>query len=413
MEREKGPSHQAQPSQTTSLVELGRTFDSEIRTANVPVYRASTVLFKTLEEVKERVDAANRGELGASHYGTIGTPTTFALRDALAQIEGAGHSCRAALMPSGLMAITTLLLAYLKPGDHLLVTDSVYGPTRVFCKGMLSTWGVQTTWYDPTITPEELESLIQPSTRMIFLESPGSYTFEIQDVPGICAMARRHRVMTAIDNAWGSPLFAKPFDWGVDASVLPLTKYWSGHADVVMGAVVVREEHWLPLWKTVRELGVSVGGDDAALILRGMRTIEVRMQRHQQNALEIAHWLEARPEVEAVLYPALPSHPQHDLWKRDFTGSSGLFSFEMKRHSEGQRPTPKQIAAFCEGRRHFGLGYSWGGYESLIFPAWIDSLRSVKPWRGGPLIRLHIGLEDPADLIADLEAGFSAMAKAI
>ncbi len=413
MEREKGPSRQAQTSQTTSLVELGRTFDSEIQTANVPVYRASTVLFKTLEEVKERVDAANRGELGASHYGTIGTPTTFALRDALAQIEGAGHSCRAALMPSGLMAITTLLLAYLKPGDHLLVTDSVYGPTRVFCKGMLSTWGVQTTWYDPTITPEELESLIQPSTRMIFLESPGSYTFEIQDVPGICAMARRRGVMTAIDNAWGSPLFAKPFDWGVDASVLPLTKYWSGHADVVMGAVVVREEHWLPLWKMVRELGVSVGGDDAALILRGMRTIEVRMQKHQQNALEIAHWLEARPEVGAVLYPALPSHPQHDLWKRDFTGSSGLFSFEIKRHSEGQRPTPKQIAAFCEGRRHFGLGYSWGGYESLIFPAWIDSLRSVKPWRGGPLIRLHIGLEDPADLIADLEAGFSAMAKAI
>ncbi len=413
MEREKGPSRQAQTSQTTSLVELGRTFDSEIQTANVPVYRASTVLFKTLEEVKERVDAANRGELGASHYGTIGTPTTFALRDALARIEGAGHSCRAALMPSGLMAITTLLLAYLKPGDHLLVTDSVYGPTRVFCKGMLSTWGVQTTWYDPTITPEELESLIQPSTRMIFLESPGSYTFEIQDVPGICAMARRRGVMTAIDNAWGSPLFAKPFDWGVDASVLPLTKYWSGHADVVMGAVVVREEHWLPLWKMVRELGVSVGGDDAALILRGMRTIEVRMQKHQQNALEIAHWLEARPEVGAVLYPALPSHPQHDLWKRDFTGSSGLFSFEIKRHSEGQRPTPKQIAAFCEGRRHFGLGYSWGGYESLIFPAWIDSLRSVKPWRGGPLIRLHIGLEDPADLIADLEAGFSAMAKAI
>ena len=413
MEREKRPSRQAQTSQTTSLVELGRTFDSEIRTANVPVYRASTVLFRTLEEVKDRVDAANRGELGASHYGTIGTPTTFALRDALARIEGAGHSCRAALMPSGLMAITTLLLAYLKPGDHLLVTDSVYGPTRVFCKGMLSTWGVQTTWYDPTTTPEELETLIQPSTRMIFLESPGSYTFEIQDVPGICAMARRRGVMTAIDNAWGSPLFAKPFDWGVDASVLPLTKYWSGHADVVMGAVVVREEHWLSLWKTVRELGVSVGGDDAALILRGMRTIEVRMQRHQQNALEIAHWLEARPEVGAILHPALPSHPQHDLWKRDFTGSSGLFSFEMKRHSEGQRPTPKQIAAFCEGRRHFGMGYSWGGYESLIFPAWIDSLRSVKPWRGGPLIRLHIGLEDPADLIADLEAGFSAMARAI
>ncbi len=413
MEKEKGPPHQAQTSQATSLVELGRTFDSEIRTANLPVYRASTVFFKTLEEVKERVDAANRGELGASHYGTIGTPTTFALRDALARIEGAGHPCHAALMPSGLMAITTLLLAYLKPGDHLLVTDSVYGPTRVFCKGTLSTWGVQTTWYDPTITPDQLETLIQPNTRMIFLESPGSYTFEIQDVPSICAMARRHKVMTAIDNAWGSPLFAKPFDWGVDASVLPLTKYWSGHADVLMGAVIVREEHWLPLWRTVRELGISVGGDDAALILRGMRTIDVRMRRHQQNALEIARWLEQRPEVGTILHPALPSHPQHELWKRDFKGSSGLFSFELKTNVRERKPTPKQIASFCEGRRYFGIGYSWGGFESLIFPARIESLRTVAPWQGGPLIRVHIGLEDPADLIADLEEGFSAMAKTI
>lgn len=400
-----------QSSNATSFVELGRECDADIRTANLPVYRASTVLFETLEEAKARVEAADRGESGASHYGTIGTPTTFALRDALARIEGSGHPCRAALMPSGLMAITSLLLAYLKPGDHLLVTDSVYGPTRIICNGILSRWGVLTTWYDPTITPEKLEALIQPSTRMIFLESPGSYTFEIQDVPGICAMARKHKVITAIDNAWGSPVFAKPFDWGVDASVLPLTKYWSGHADVLMGAVVVREEHWLPLWRTVRELGVSVGGDDAALILRGMRTIDVRMRRHQDNALEIARWLECRPEVGAVLHPALPTHPQHQLWKRDFTGSSGLFSFELKKNSEGKKPTPKQIAAFCEGRRYFGIGYSWGGFESLIFPARIESLRTIAPWQGGPLIRVHIGLEDPVDLIADLEEGFSSMAK--
>lgn len=412
MKKQKRTSDQTRPSNATSFVEMGREPDSNLRTPNLPVYRTSTVLFETLEEVKAKVEASDRGELGVSHYGTIGTPTTFALRDALARIEGGGHPCRAALMPSGLMAITTFLLAYLKPGDHLLMTDSVYGPTRVFCKGTLSTFGVHTTWYDPAITPEKLEALIRPNTRMIFLESPGSYTFEIQDVPGISAMARRHGVMTAIDNAWGSPLFSKPFDWGVDASVLPLTKYWSGHADVLMGAVIVREEHWLRLWRTVRELGISVGGDDAALILRGMRTLDVRMQRHQHNALEIAGWLERRPEVGAVLHPALPSHPQHALWRRDFKGSSGLFSFELKTDPEGRIPTSKQMAALCEGRRYFGLGYSWGGFESLIFPARIESLRSVTPWQGGPLIRLHIGLEDPADLIADLEEGFSAMAKA-
>lgn len=413
MDNKKPHTHETQTINPTSFVELGREFDGEIRTANLPVYRASTVLFETLEEARAKGNAANRGEWGVSHYGTIGTPTTFALRDALARIEGGGHPCQAVLMPSGLMAITALLLAYLKPGDHLLVTDSVYGPTRHFCTGILSKFGVHTIWYDPTITPEKLEALLQPNTRMIFLESPGSYTFEIQDVPGICAMARRHGVMTVIDNAWGSPLFSKPFDWGVDASILPLTKYWSGHADVLMGAVVVREEHWLPLWKAVRELGISVGGDDAALILRGMRTLDVRMRRHEQNAFQIARWLQDRPEVGSVLHPALPSHPQHRLWKRDFKGSSGLFSFELKINVQGQKPTPRQIAAFCEGRRHFSIGYSWGGYESLIFPAWIDSLRSVKPWTGGPLIRLHIGLEDPSDLIADLEEGFSAMAQVI
>jgi cystathionine beta-lyase len=411
MKKEKGDTEKIETKNATSFVELGRNFNSDIRTANLPVYRASTVLFETLDHAQAQLDASERGEMGASHYGTIGTPTTFALRDALARIEGSGHPCRAAIMPSGLMAITTLLLAYLKPGDHFLVTDSVYGPTRVFCRGILSRLGIHTTWYDPTITPDKLETLIQPTTRMIFLESPGSYTFEIQDVPGICAMARQHKVMTVIDNAWGSPVFAKPFDWGVDASALPLTKYWSGHADVLMGAVVVREEHWLPLWRTSRELGNSVGGDDAALILRGMRTLDVRMQRHQQNALEIARWLERRPEVGAVLHPALPSHPQHALWKRDFEGSSGLFSFELKTDSEKKSPTPKQIAALCEGRRFFGIGYSWGGYESLIFPARIGSLRSVAPWKGGPLIRIHIGLEDPSDLIADLEEGFSAMAR--
>ncbi len=409
--KEESSPNEANTVNATSFVAFGREMEKTIRTPNVPVYRASTILFRTLEEAKVTVEAANRGELGFSHYGTIGTPTTFALRDALARIEGSGHPCRAVLMPSGLMAITTLLLAYLKTGDHLLVTDSVYGPTRLFCNGMLAKLGIQITYYDPTISSERLETFLQHNTRMIFLESPGSYTFEIQDVPNICAMARRHQVMTVIDNAWGSPLFSKPFDWGVDASIIPLTKYWSGHADVLMGAVVVREEYWLRLWRTVRELGISVSGDDAALILRGMRTIDVRMKRHQQNALRVAYWLQHRPEVGAILHPALETHPQHSLWKRDFKGSSGLFSFELKPDAQGQPPSAQQVSALCERRRYFGIGYSWGGYESLIFPAWIDTLRTVRPWKGGPLIRLHIGLEDPDDLIADLEEGFSAMAR--
>jgi cystathionine beta-lyase len=351
-----------------------------------------------------------RGERAATTYGTAGTPTTLALMDALADIEGAGHDCRAALMPSGLSAITTLLLAWVRPGDHLLMPDSVYGPTRAFCDGMLSGLGIQVEYYSPTVGPA-IEALIRPNTRLIYLESPGSYTFEIQDAPAICALARARGILTAIDNAWASPVFSRPFDWGVDASVLPLTKYWSGHSDVLMGAVVVREPLWPQLWSTVRQLGLCVGGDDAFLILRGLRTAEVRMRRHQDSGLAVARWLESRPEVARVLHPALPSHPQHALWQRDFSGASALFAFELTPEATGGLGGGfnRATAALCEGRRHFGIGYSWGGYESLIMPARLEGARTVEPWQGGALIRVHIGLEDPADLIADLEEGLMAM----
>jgi cystathionine beta-lyase len=400
----------ASPAPRTRVVDAGRRLEARVLTANLPVSRASTVLFDTLAQADALGQAGARGERHVTTYGTSGTPVTMALADALAEVEGAGHDCRAALMPSGLSAISTALFAFLSPGDHLLVADSVYGPTRAFCDGLLARYGVKTEYYDPLIGAG-IETLLRPETRVVYLESPGSYTFEVQDVPAICKVARARGVLTMIDNAWASPAFARPFDWGVDASILPLTKYWGGHSDLLMGAVVIREAHWRKLWSTVRQLGVCVGGDDAWLVLRGLRTAETRMRAHQQSALEIARWLGEQPEVASVLYPALETHPQHALWRRDFSGASGLFSFELDRAAFGSddEAVARGLAALCEGRRHFGIGYSWGGYESLIMPAKLGSLRSVQPWQGGPLVRVHIGLEDPGDLVADLAEGLLAM----
>lgn len=402
MERADDP-HPDRPA--TRFVSAGRHFDRPIGTVNLPVVRASSVVFDTLAQTDADATAGMAGERHRTSYATTGTPTTFALMDALAEIEGGGHACRAALMPSGLAAISIPLLAFCKPGDHLLMTDSVYGPARGFATTMLARFGVVTEFFDPSIGAG-IAALIRPNTRIVYLESPGSYTFEVQDVPAICAAARARGVLTMIDNAWGSPVFARPFDWGVDVSLLPLTKYWSGHADVLMGAAVVREEHWPTLWQAVRQTGTCVGGDDAWLVLRGLRTVDVRMRRHQATALQVARWLQQRPEVVRVLHPALPDHPQHALWARDFSGSSGLFSFELR------AATPAQLAALVERRRHFGIAYSWGGFESLLMPARIGSLRTVAPWTGGPLVRIHCGLDDPQDLIDDLADGLDAMAAA-
>ena len=387
------------------LVSTGRHLDRAVETVNLPVSRASSVLFETLAQADAEGAAAQAGERHRSTYATSGTPSTMALMDALAEIEGGGHACRAALMPSGLAAISVPLLAYCSPGDHVLMSDSVYGPARGFATTMFARYGVHTEFYDPTLGAG-IEALLRPQTRVIYLESPGSYTFEIQDVPAICAVARARGVLTMIDNAWASPVFARPFDWGIDVSLLPLTKYWGGHADFLMGAAVVREAHWAPLWNAVRQMGICVGGDDAFLALRGLRTAAVRMRQHEASGMQVAQWLQTRPEVRRVLHPALPSHPQHALWRRDFQGASGLFSFELAAAS------PAQLAALCERRRYFRIGYSWGGFESLIMPARLGSIRSVGPWTGGPLVRIHCGLESPADLIADLAEGFEAMGRA-
>jgi cysteine-S-conjugate beta-lyase len=391
------------PDKTTLAIELGRHFETPIKTANVAVQRASTILFDSVEEAFATGPRTQLGERHATSYGTVGTTTTFALADAVAHIEGGGPGFRAALMPSGLSAITTLLLALLSPGDEVLVSDSVYGPMRVFCNSFLARMGVRTRYIPPAIGGE-IAQYFSAATKLVYLESPGSYTFELQDIPAVCQVCKSRNILVAIDNAWASPFYANPFDWGIDFSVVPLTKHWAGHADVLMGAVITRDEHWPTLWATVRQIGVCVGGDDAYLVLRGLRTASVRMQQTSANARVVVDWLCQQPEVARVLWPAQKDHPQHAIWLRDFRGAAALFSVEFK--------TPcshAKIMALANGRRLFGIGYSWGGFESLIMPG--QFARVVVPWNGGPLVRINIGLENPADLIADLEQGFALMRK--
>ncbi|MDO4904058.1 MAG: cystathionine beta-lyase [Lautropia sp.] len=389
---------------STQVIETGRGISRPIGVVNPPVIRASSVIFESVQAALEEGRATGRGERHRSTYATAGTETTYALMDAVAELEGAPHDCRAALMPSGLSAITTAMLAFTQPGDHVLMSDSVYGPARHFADTMLARFGVRTTYFDPLATPWELEELASAHTRIIYLESPGSYTFEIQDVPSISAWARSKGILSVIDNTYASPRLARPFDWGVDVSVIALTKYWAGHADLLMGAVVVREPLWLQLWEAVRQTGVCVGGDDAWMVLRGMRTLDARLAMHERTTLKVAAWLEQQPGVVRVLHPALPSHPQHTLFKRDFLGSCGLFSFELD-----PAVSDEAVMALCNDRRHFSVGYSWGGYESLIMPAFLQGARSVQPWKGGPLVRIHCGLESPEALIADLNEGLAAM----
>jgi cystathionine beta-lyase len=370
----------------TILVEGGRRREWRRRLVNPPVERASTILFDSVADLE-----GSRPGLGTYRYGLQGTATQWALAEALTELEpGAAGT---ALYSSGLAAITTPLLAVLRPGDELLVVDTVYGPTRKFCETFLKRYGITTTYYDPLIGAE-IADLLGEKTRAILLESPGSQTMEIQDVPAICAVAKERSLVTLLDNTWATPLLFPALAAGVDISILAATKYVGGHADVMLGAATATEAHYKRLQEMSWDLGHSVSPDDAWLGSRGLRTMAVRLKQHEAGALKIAEWLNTRPEIGRVLHPALPDCPGHEIWKRDFSGSSGLFSFELKNATREQRH------AFVDRLELFGIGYSWGGYESLALP--VDPHRTVSTVPAPNLVRLHIGLEDPEDLIDDL-----------
>jgi cystathionine beta-lyase len=385
----------------TRLAQRGRHADSQPGTVNLPVTRASTVTFASLaemDEVQRRFDA----DEVVPTYGILNMPLRAAFEELMVEIEG---GCRAATYPSGLAAIAAALLACVKSGDHVLVTDSCYGPTRRFCQRVLSRHGVETTYFDPTIGAG-IRELMRPNTTVVFMESPGSHTFEVQDFPTIAAIARERKATVIHDNTWATGVFFRSFDHGADLVVQAATKYPAGHSDVLLGAVVATQEMWPRLRDTSRDLGQTASPDDLFLAIRGIRTLDTRLRRHQRGGLHVAEWLRRQPHVARVLHPALPDDPGHALWRRDFLGSTGLFAFELK-------PCGREhVAALVDHLECFALGYSWGGYESLVVPANIERMRTAAPWRGGPLIRLHVGLEDPADLCDDLARGFERMRKA-
>jgi cystathionine beta-lyase len=377
----------------THLVSAGRHPDAQHGFVNTPVYHGSTVLYETADDL-----FANRIKYS---YGRRGSPTIDALTEAMNELEGAAGTV---ILPSGLSAVTTALLAAVGAGDHLLVADSVYHPNRHFCDTTLRRFGVETTYYDPLIGAG-IADLFRPNTKAVFTESPGSQTFEMQDLPAIANIAHAKGALVLMDNTWATPLFFKPLDYGADLSIQAGTKYISGHADVLIGTISANEAAWPRLRDTHGNLGLSTGPDDIFLALRGLRTMGVRLARHHQSGLAVARWLEQRPEVARVLHPALESDPGHAIWKRDFKGASGLFSVELKPVSDAA------VRAFLDGSVLFGMGYSWGGFESLIVPFETRG-RSMPSTLEGPAFRLHVGLEDVEDLTADLEAGFAAMARA-
>jgi cystathionine beta-lyase len=379
-------------SERTRLVHAGREPFEQHGFVNTPIFRGSTVLYPTTDDLLHR--------RGRYSYGTKGTPTTNSLETAWTELTAAAGTV---LAPSGLAAVTVALMSCLKAGDHLLMTDSVYLPTRHFCNGILKKFGVETTYYDPLIGAG-IESLLRPNTAAVFTEAPGSQSFEMQDIPAIAEVTHRHGAVVLMDNTWATPLLFPPHERGVDIAIEAGTKYLSGGSDLLLGMVSANERCFKALRETYDAFAMCPGPEDVFLGLRGLRTMALRLREHEKQALEMARWFEARPEVERVLHPALESYPGHEVWKRDFKGSSGLFSLVLKPCSD------RALAAMLDGLALFGMGYSWGGFESLVIPFNCASYRTATRWEpGGHALRFHIGLEDLEDLKRDLDAGFTRL----
>jgi cystathionine beta-lyase len=389
-DKDDGSKGSARPE--TKVVHLGRKPFEHHGFVNPPVYRGSTILYETLDALNSRTQPYT--------YGRRATPTTRALEEAITELEGGAATI---LTSSGLGAVSTALLAFVSAGDHILITDSAYQPGRTFADKMLKRLGVEITYYDPGIGAGVAE-LFRPNTRLILVESPGSQTFEMQDIPAIAAEAHKRDIWVLADNTWATPLYCKPLALGADVSIQAATKYIVGHADAMLGAVVANARAARLIDHAKEALGTCPGSEDTYLGLRGLRTLDVRLERHQKSALAVAQWLANRAEVDRVLYPPLPSDPGHALWKRDFTGASGLFTAVLNPVSK------KALAAFLDGLKLFGMGYSWGGYESLVVPFDPTSYRTATKWTGpGPALRFHVGLEAVEDLIRDLDDGFTRL----
>jgi cystathionine beta-lyase len=388
-----GDESSRQPKVETTLVTAGRDTKAQKGFVNPPVVHGSTVLYPTAEDLH-----AHRGEF---QYGRRGTPTTKAFGEALMALEGP-QCAGVGIAPSGLAAITTTLLSVMKAGDHLLVSDSAYRPTRNFCDGLLTGYGVETSYFDPLIGAG-IAALFKPNTKAILVEAPGSQSFEMTDIPAIAAVAHARGALVIDDNTWATPLFRRSLEQGVDISMQAATKYIGGHSDIMFGTISANAKTWPLISEGIRMLGICAGPDDVFLALRGLRTLAVRLAQHQRSGLEMARWLAERPEVIKVLHPALETDPGHAIWKRDFTGASGLFSIVLK-------PAPqKAVDALLDAVTLFGMGYSWGGFESLVIPFDCADYRTATKWApGGPTLRLHIGLENVEDLKADLARGFEA-----
>ena len=393
--------------ESTKIIHAGRSPKKQGWMVNPPIYQSSTIVFPTLKDLIYAERGYSNNDLVEPYelkYGRYGTQTNFALEQAIADLENGYNSF---VTSSGAAAINTALIAFLKKGDHLLMVDNTYSPTRGFCDKFLKKLGIETTYYDPLIS-SDITKYIKKNTKVIFMESPGSLSFEVQDVKTICKIAKKKGIVTILDNSWASGIYFKPLDHGVDVSVMALTKYINGHSDMIMGAITIQEKHFRVMYEAFRYMEVTAAPFSSYMVQRGLRTSKIRMDHCFKSALDIAKWLELRPEVDKILYPALESSPSHQLWKRDFTGAAGLFTVILNKKYSNE-----SLARMLDKLHYYSMGYSWGGYESLILPVDASSIRTATKWpyTNRTCLRINIGLEDVEDLIEDLDAGFKRLCK--